>query len=156
MLEHCCDPLIRGSDAGGVRGEDRWFSVWLSLLTAGTNGGECSMEGDGLRAERETMDRRRANAIRYGSGVDLELYVISDFASRDTNRRSVSGGVMMCSGACVSFYFIFRTQKSVTLSSSEAGYAPLAAGIKETICFTVYLEFYLPGPRRWMHFSQRG
>ena len=25
VLEHCCDPLIRGSDAGGVRGEVRRF-----------------------------------------------------------------------------------------------------------------------------------
>ena len=40
-----------------------------------------------------------------GSGVDLELYVDSDFASRDTNRRSVSGGIVMCAGACVSFFF---------------------------------------------------
>ena len=32
VLEHCCDPLIRGSDAGGVRGEGRWFSVLLLLL----------------------------------------------------------------------------------------------------------------------------
>ena len=47
------------------------------------------------------------------SGVDLELYVDSDFASRDTNRRSVSGGVVMCAGACVSLFS--RTQKSVTL-----------------------------------------
>ena len=31
-----------------------------------------------------------------GSGVDLELYLDSDFASRDTNRRSVSGDVAMC------------------------------------------------------------
>ena len=53
-----------------------------------------------------------------GSGVDLELYVDSDFASRDTNRRSVSGGVVMCAGACVSFFP--RTRKSVTLSSTEA------------------------------------
>ena len=87
-----------------------------------------------------------------GSGVDLELYVDSYFASRDTNRRSVSGGVLMCAGACVSF--LSRTQKSVTLSSTETEYVALAAGIKETIVFTVYLEFYLPGPRRWMHFSQ--
>ena len=88
------------------------------------------------------------------SGVDLELYVDSDFASRDTNRRSVSGGVVMCAGACVSFFS--RTQKSVTLSSTEAEYVALAAGIKETIFLMVYLEFYLPGPRRWMHFSQGG
>ena len=39
-----------------------------------------------------------------GSGVDLELYVDSDFASRDTNRRSVSGGVVMCWGVCVIFF----------------------------------------------------
>ena len=58
VLEHCCDPLIRGSDAGGVRGEGRRFLVWISLLTAGKNGSECSMEGDGLRAEDETMDGR--------------------------------------------------------------------------------------------------
>ena len=34
VLEYCCDPLIRGSDAGGVRGEGRRFLVWISLLTA--------------------------------------------------------------------------------------------------------------------------
>ena len=58
VLEQCCDPLIRGSDAGGVREEERRFSVWLSLLTAGKNGGECSTEGDGLRAESGTKDER--------------------------------------------------------------------------------------------------
>ena len=51
VLEHCCDPLIRGNDAGGVRGEERRFSVWISLLTAGKHGGGCSMEGDGFLAE---------------------------------------------------------------------------------------------------------
>ena len=48
-----------------------------------------------------------------GSGVDLELYVDSDFASRDTNRRSVPGGVVMCAGACVSF-FVFLGRKKVS------------------------------------------
>ena len=27
--------------------------MWIALLTAGKHGGECSMEGDGLRAEGE-------------------------------------------------------------------------------------------------------
>ena len=54
----------------------------------------------------------------------------SGFASRDTNRRSVSGGVVVCAGACVSFFS--RAQKSVTLSSTEAEYVALAAGIKKT------------------------
>ena len=55
VLEHCCDPFIRESDAGGVRGEEKRLSVWISLSTAGENGGECSMEGDGLRAEGEFL-----------------------------------------------------------------------------------------------------
>ena len=105
MLEHYCDPLIRGNDAGGVRGEERRFSGWISLLIAGKNRGECSLEGDSLRAEGETMDGREQTPSGIGSGVDLELYVDSDFASRITNRRSVSGGVVMCAGVCVSFFF---------------------------------------------------
>ena len=47
--------MIRGNDAGGVRGEERRFSLWISLLTAGKHGGGCSMEGDGLRAEGELL-----------------------------------------------------------------------------------------------------
>ena len=55
MSEQCCDPLIRGKNAGGVRGGEKRFSVWISLLIAGNHGGECSMEGDGLRAEGEFL-----------------------------------------------------------------------------------------------------
>ena len=55
VLEHCCDPLIRGSDAGGVRGERRRFLVRIFLLSAGKYGGGCSMESDGLRAEGEFL-----------------------------------------------------------------------------------------------------
>ena len=55
MLEHCCDPLIPENDAGGVRVEERRFSVPISLLAAGKNGGGCSMEGDELRAEGEFL-----------------------------------------------------------------------------------------------------
>ena len=77
-----------------------------------------------------------------GSGVDLELYVHSDFASRETNQRSVSGGVVTCAGACVSNFS--RTQKSVTLSSTEAEYFALAAGIKETIFLRYIWSFIFP------------
>ena len=55
MLEHCRDPLIRGKDAGEMQGEGKRFSVWISLLIAGNHGGECSMEGFGLRAEGEFL-----------------------------------------------------------------------------------------------------
>ena len=62
------------------------------------------------------------------SGVGLEVFVDSDFASRATDRRPVSGGVVMCAGACVSFFS--RAQKSVTLSSTEAEYVAMAGGFR--------------------------
>ena len=46
-----------------------------------------------------------------GSGVDLVLYVDSDFASRNTNRRSVPGGVVMCAGR-VRHFFLGRRKMS--------------------------------------------
>ena len=49
----------------------------------------------GFPAEDKTMDGREQTLSGIGSGVDLKMYVDSDFASRDTNRRSVSGGVVM-------------------------------------------------------------
>ena len=61
------------------------------------------------------------------SGVGLEVVVHSDFASRATCRRSVSGGVIMCAGACVSFFS--RTQKGVTLSLTEAEYVAMVKGV---------------------------
>ena len=39
VLEHCCDPLIRGKDASGMQEEGQRFSVWISLLIAGNHGG---------------------------------------------------------------------------------------------------------------------
>ena len=61
------------------------------------------------------------------SGVTLEVYMDSEYASKATYRRSVSGSVVMCAGACVSFFF--RTQKSATLSSTEAEYVAMADGL---------------------------
>ena len=58
----------------------------------------------------------------------------------------------MCWDVCVIFFS--RTQKRVTLSSTEAEYVAMAAGIKETFFFAVYLEFYNSGPQCWVHFSQ--
>ena len=51
------------------------------------------------------------------SGVQLELSVDTD-CTHKANWRSVSGGVVMCGGACVSFFS--RMQTRVTLSSTEA------------------------------------
>lgn len=78
-------------------------------------------------------------------GVVLEVFVDSDFASRETGRRSVSGGIVMCAGAAVSF--LSRTQKSVTLSSCEAEYVAMADGLKEAIFLRYLWSFIFPGRR---------
>ena len=69
-------------------------------------------------------------------GDKLELYVDADYADEANDRRSVSGGVAMCAGACVSFYF--RTQICVILSSTEAEYVAMASCFRETI-FVPYI-----------------
>ncbi|CAM9570397.1 unnamed protein product [Laminaria digitata] len=52
------------------------------------------------------------------TGVQLEFYVDADCAYKPTDWRSISGGVVTCAGACVSFFS--RMQTRVTLSSTEA------------------------------------
>ena len=64
-------------------------------------------------------------------GRKLEFYVDADYAHKTNDRRSVSGGVVMCAGAHVSFYA--RTQKCVTLCSTEAEYVAMATGFRESI-----------------------
>ena len=54
-----------------------------------------------------------------GRGLNLEVYADSDYASKATDRRSVSGGVVMCGGIAVSWFS--RTQKCVTLSTFRGG-----------------------------------
>ena len=68
----------------------------------------------------------------------------SYFASRATDGISVSGGVVMRAGACVSF--CSRTQKKVTLSPTEADYVAMAEGLKEAFfCGTSgVLSFRIP------------
>ena len=83
VLEHCCDPFIQGDDAGGVRGEERRFSVWISFLTAGTHGGGCSMEG-GLRAEGEFLGLFGLCRERLENRV-LETALVSCFSAHESH-----------------------------------------------------------------------
>ena len=87
------------------------------------------------------------------SGVDLELYVDSDFASRDTNWRSVSGCRDVCLGVCVIFFSDAEKCHSFFYSRRVCC---VGRGDQGDDFFMVYLEFYLPGPRCWMHFSHGG
>ena len=56
------------------------------------------------------------------AGISLEVFADADYASEATDRRSVSGGAMIC--------WFSRTQKCVTLSSSEAEYVALGDAVK--------------------------
>ena len=64
----------------------------------------------------------------------------ADYAHEANDRKSVSDGVEMCAGACVSFYS--TTQKCITLSTTEAEYVAMATGIRETI-FMRGVSFFL-------------
>ena len=86
MLEHRCEPLIRGNDAGGVRGEERRFSVWISLLTAGKHGSGCSIVGDGLRAEVEFLVLFGLYRERLENRV-LETALVSRCSAHENHER---------------------------------------------------------------------
>ena len=65
------------------------------------------------------------------SGISLEVFADADYASKATDRRSVSGGLIMCGGASVCWFS--RTQKCVTLSTSEAEYVALGDTVKDLL-----------------------
>ena len=58
------------------------------------------------------------------SSISLEVFADADYVAKATDRRSVSGGVIICGGASVCWFF--RTQKCVTLPTSEAEYTLLS------------------------------
>ena len=65
------------------------------------------------------------------SSISLEDFADADYASKANDRRSVSGGVIMCGGASVCWFC--RTQKCVTLLTSEAEYAALGNALEESL-----------------------
>ncbi|CAB1100747.1 unnamed protein product [Ectocarpus sp. CCAP 1310/34] len=82
--------------------------------------------------------------FRRGSvaGLSMEVFVDADYASKAADRRSVSGGLVMCGGGCISWFS--RTQKCVTLSTTEAEYVSLADVMKEVLFLRQVWRFMLP------------
>ena len=70
------------------------------------------------------------------------MFADADYASKATDRRSVSGGVIMCGGASVGWFS--RTQKCVTLSTSEAEYVALGDAVRELLFLRQIWRFMLP------------
>ena len=75
------------------------------------------------------------------SGTLLEVFADADYASKATDRRSVSGGLNMCGGASVCWFF--TTQNCVTLLTSEAEYVALGDAVKELFLRPIW-RFMLP------------
>lgn len=73
---------------------------------------------------------------------DLETYVDADYAHKADDRRSVSGVAVCCGGTLVSWFS--RTQKCVTLSTTEAEYVAMADGVKEALYVRGVLVFLMP------------
>ena len=77
------------------------------------------------------------------TGIYLKVFADADYASKATDRRSVSGGAIMCGGACVSWFS--RTQTCVTLSTSEAEYVAHGDAVKELLFLRQVWHFMSPG-----------
>ena len=77
-------------------------------------------------------------------GISLEVFADADYASsRATDKRSVSCGTIMCTGACVCWFS--RTQKCVTLSTSGAEYVALGDAVKKLLFLRQVWRFMIPG-----------
>ena len=76
------------------------------------------------------------------SSIWLEVFTDADYASKATDRRSVSGGAIMCGGASVCWFS--RTQKCATLSTSQVEYIALGDTVKELLFFRQVWRFMLP------------
>ena len=76
-------------------------------------------------------------------GISLEVFADADYASKATDRKSMSGGAIMCGGACLCWFS--RTKKCVTLSTSEAEYVALGNAVKELLFLRQVWRFMIPG-----------
>ena len=76
------------------------------------------------------------------SGISLEVFADADYASKATDRRSVSDESIMYEGASVCWFS--RTQTCVTLSTSEAEYVALGDAIKELLFLRQVWRIMLP------------
>ncbi|CAB1115738.1 unnamed protein product [Ectocarpus sp. CCAP 1310/34] len=76
------------------------------------------------------------------AGLSMEVFADADYASKAAERRSMSGGLVMCVGGM--YFLVSRTQKCVTLSTTEAEYVSLADVMKEVSFLRQVWRFMLP------------
>lgn len=81
-----------------------------------------------------------------------------DYTLKNSEWRSASGGVVLCAGACVSFYS--TTQKSTKVSSTEAEYMSMlrfsARRFSCSISIGLLARTAMLGVPRWERISRGG
>ena len=88
-----------------------------------------------------------------GGGLELVAFADADYASKATDRRSVSSGAIMCAGACACSFS--RTQKCTTLSTTEAEYVAWQTQLKRRcFCGICGILFFRGLVRRALRFSR--
>ena len=75
------------------------------------------------------------------SRVELVAYANAAYAPRDTRNKSVRDGAVMCGGAAIKW--VSRTQKTSTLTTSEAEYVVMAEGSRRFFS-AVSVDFMCP------------
>ena len=92
----------------------------------------------------EYLNGSRELAITFerGGGLELNAFVDANYASAETNRRSVSGIAIMLGKAVVSH--ASKTQRVVATSTSEAEYIAATEGVKEALFARAVLSFVAP------------
>ncbi|CAB1097712.1 unnamed protein product [Ectocarpus sp. CCAP 1310/34] len=88
-----------------------------------------------LETAHQTLKYKQDDTVEVGTLV----YVDADFASKATDRRSVSGPLVLVADCPVAW--ISRTQKCVSLSTSEVEYIAMGDGVKEALFVNGMLEF---------------
>ena len=123
---------VFADDAGYV---SRDAAARQKLFTGGSPLASCNTlkgtSGYGITLKRESL-----------ASVSLEVFA-DDAGYASTGRWSVSGGAIMCGGACV--YWFSRTQRCVTLSTTEAEYVAPGDAVKGLLLLRQVWRFILPG-----------
>ena len=78
----------------------------------------------------------------WGSSLSLNVYADADYANKENDWRSVSGITVTLGGTIVSH--ASKTQRVVSLSTSEAEYIAAGDGVKEALFVRVVLSFIAP------------
>ena len=81
--------------------------------------------------------------FRKGTGGNLTAFADASYAPKSDERKSVSGGSIQYAGSSIMWFS--RTQKAVTLSSTEAEYIGVGECVKEVLFLRGILEFFDPG-----------